>query len=112
MPTFETEDHYLASLVPSSARVTSAITNTRLGRRGFLKGAAGTGAALTLPALLTACGGSSSGGGGTTDTGAATGTVTIGSNASDEVPKKAYADVFAAFETDSPKLKAKVNTVD
>jgi multiple sugar transport system substrate-binding protein len=113
MPTFETEDHYLASLVPSSARVTSAITNARLGRRGFLKGAAGTGAALTLPALLAACGGSSSGGGGgTTDTGAAKGTVTIGSNASDEVPKKAYADVFAAFETASPKLKAKVNTVD
>jgi multiple sugar transport system substrate-binding protein len=112
MPTFETEDHYLASLVPPSARVTSAITNARLGRRGFLKGAAGTGAALTLPALLAACGGSSEGGGDTTDTGAATGTVTIGSNASDEVPKKAYADVFAAFETANPKLKTKVNTVD
>jgi multiple sugar transport system substrate-binding protein len=112
MPTFETEDHYLASLVPPSARVTSAFTNARLGRRGFLKGAAGTGAALTLPTLLAACGGSSSGGGGSTDTGAATGTVTIGSNASDDVPKKAFADVFAAFETAKPKLKAKVNTVD
>src|SRR5690349_1749882 len=113
MPTFETEDHYLASLVPPSARVTSAITNARLGRRGFLKGAAGTGAALTLPALLTACGGSSSAGGtGSTDSGAATGTVTIGSNASDDVPKKAYADVFAAFETAKPKIKTKVNTVD
>ncbi len=111
MPTFETEDHYLASLVPPSARVTSAFTNARLGRRGFLKGAAGTGAALTLPTLLAACGGSSSGGG-STDTGAATGTVTIGSNASDDVPKKAFADVFAAFETAQPKLKAKVNTVD
>jgi multiple sugar transport system substrate-binding protein len=112
MPTFETEDHYLASLVPPSARVTSAFTNARLGRRGFLKGAAGAGAALTLPTLLSACGGSSSGGGSGTDTGAATGTVTIGSNASDDVPKKAYADVFAAFETAKPKLKTKVNTVD
>ncbi len=113
MPTFETEDHYLASLVPPSARVTSAFTNARLGRRGFLKGAAGTGAALTLPTLLAACGGSSdtsSSSGG--DTSAASGTVTIGSNASDDVPKKAYADVFAAFETAKPKLKTKVNTVD
>ena len=113
MPTFETEDHYLASLVPPSARVTSAFTNARLGRRGFLKGAAGTGAALTLPTLLAACGGSSDTGSSTGgDTSAASGTVTIGSNASDDVPKKAYADVFAAFETAKPKLKTKVNTVD
>jgi multiple sugar transport system substrate-binding protein len=82
-----------------------------MGRRGFLKGAAGAGAALTLPGLLAACGGSSDGGGGTSSAGA-TGTVTIGSNASDDVPKKAYADVFAAFETAKPKLKTKVNTVD
>jgi multiple sugar transport system substrate-binding protein len=93
--------------------VTSAFTNARLGRRGFLNGAAGTGAALTLPTLVAACGGSSdtsSSSGG--DTSAASGTVTIGSNASDDVPKKAYADVFAAFETAKPKLKTKVNTVD
>jgi multiple sugar transport system substrate-binding protein len=37
--------------------------------------------------------------------------VTIGSNASDAVPKKAYADVFAAFTTKT-KVKTKVNTVD
>jgi multiple sugar transport system substrate-binding protein len=113
MPTFETEDHYLASLVPPSARVTSAFTNARLARRGFLKGAAGTGAALTLPTLLAACGGSSdTGSTGAGGSSAASGTVTIGSNASDDVPKKAYADVFAAFETAKPKLKTKVNTVD
>ncbi|MEO7981508.1 MAG: extracellular solute-binding protein [Sporichthyaceae bacterium] len=113
MPTFETEDHYLASLVPPSTRVTSAITNARLGRRGFLKGAAGTGAALSLPALLAACGGSSdTGSTGGSGSAGATGTVTIGSNASDDVPKKAFADVFAAFETAKPKLKTKVNTVD
>ena len=112
MPSFETEDHYLASLVPPSAQVTSAVTGARLGRRGFLKGAAGTGAALTLPGLLAACGGSSDAGSTGSGGGAASGTVSIGSNASDAVPKKAFADVFAAFETASPKLKTKVNTVD
>jgi multiple sugar transport system substrate-binding protein len=106
----QSEELYLASMVPPSVRATAGAA---VGRRGFLKGAAGAGVALSLPALLAACGGdsdtaSSSGGGG----GAPTGTVTVGSNASDAVPKKAYADVFAAFEAKSPKLKVKVNTVD
>jgi multiple sugar transport system substrate-binding protein len=97
-------------MVPPSVRATAGAA---VGRRGFLKGAAGAGVALSLPALLAACGGdsdtsSSSGGSG----GTPTGTVTVGSNASDDVPKKAYADVFAAFEAKSPKLKVKVNTVD
>ncbi len=112
MPTFETEDHYLASLVPPSARVTAAAAGGGVGRRGFLKGAAGAGAALTLPGLLAACGGSSGGTSGSSGGGAPSGTVAIGSNASDDVPKKAFADVFAAFETANPKLKTKVNTVD
>ena len=106
----QTEEHYLASMVPPSVRATAGAA---VGRRGFLKGAAGAGVALSLPALLAACGGSSatsssSSGGGS----APTGTVTVGSNASDDVPKKAYADVYAAFEAKSPKLKVKVNTVD
>ncbi len=106
----QSEEHYLASMVPPSVRATAGAA---VGRRGFLKGAAGAGVALSLPALLAACGGSSatsssSGGGGS----APTGTVTVGSNASDDVPKKAYADVYAAFEAKSPKLKVKVNTVD
>jgi multiple sugar transport system substrate-binding protein len=110
MPTFETEGHYLASLVPPSVR---SGTGRGVGRRGFLKGAAGAGAAVAMGGVLAACGGDSnsstggSGGGG----GAATGTVTIGSNASDAVPKKAYADVFTAFEG-TGKVKTKVNTVD
>ena len=84
-----------------------------MGRRGFLKGAAGAGAAL----LAARPAGrlrreqrhraSSSGGGS-----APTGTVTVGSNDSDDVPKKAYADVFAGVQGRSPKLKVKVNTVD
>jgi multiple sugar transport system substrate-binding protein len=42
--------------------------------------------------------------------GAASGTVTFGSNASDAVPKTALANVFAAF-TKKTKIQVKVNTV-
>jgi len=106
----QTEEHYLANMVPPSVRATAGAA---VGRRGFLKGAAGAGVALSLPALLAACGGSSDTSSGSSSGGSApTGTVTVGSNASDDVPKKAYADVFAAFEAKSPKLKVKVNTVD
>ena len=42
---------------------------------------------------------------------AAAGTVTFGSNASDPVPKKAYANVFKAF-TAKTGTKVSVNTVD
>ena len=62
----QTEAGYLAGLVPPSV--------AGVGRRGFLKGALGTGAALSMPALLAACGGdddTSSGGG------KPTGTVTL-----------------------------------
>ncbi len=106
----QSEEHYLASMVPPSVRATAGAA---VGRRGFLKGAAGAGVALSLPALLAACGGSSdTSSSGSSGGSAPTGTVTVGSNASDDVPKKAYADVFAAFEAKSPKLKVKVNTVD
>ena len=79
----QSEEHYLASLVPPSVRATAG---GGLGRRGFLKGAAGAGAALSLPGLLAACGGDddAAGGGGGTSGGAPTGTVTVGSNASDD----------------------------
>ena len=102
----ETEDQYLSSLIPESVR---AAASGPVGRRGFLKGALGAGAALSLPTLLAACGGSS--GGGSSSSSKPSGTVTIGSNASDAVPKKAYADVFAAY-TAKTKVKTKVNTVD
>jgi multiple sugar transport system substrate-binding protein len=101
-----TEADYLATLTPAS------VTATGVGRRGVLKGAGALGlGALSLP-LLSACGGSSapaSSSGGSPA--AASGTVSIGSNASDAVPKKAFADVFAAF-TAKTKVKTKVNTVD
>ena len=43
----QTEEHYLASLVPPSVRATAG---AGLGRRGFLKGAAGAGAPCRCPA--------------------------------------------------------------
>jgi multiple sugar transport system substrate-binding protein len=104
MPKPDSEELYLARMIPPSAAATG------LSRRGLLRGALGVGAGLSLSALLEACGSSSSGGGGSTPT-KATGTVTIGSNASDAVPKKAYADVFAAY-TQKSGVQTKVNTVD
>ena len=100
----DTEAEYLARLVPSS------VTGAVMGRRSLFKGAA-AGAAFGLPALLAACGGGSSGGGGGTS-GAASGTLSIGSNASDPVPKKALEDVLAGFKTADPGITGKVNTVD
>jgi multiple sugar transport system substrate-binding protein len=104
MPKPSTHEEYLASLIPPSAAA-------GVGRRVFLKGAAGSAAALSLPALLAACGGSSDTTSG--DKGGSakpTGTVTVGSYQSDDVPKKATQDMFDAFTAES-KVKTKVNTV-
>jgi multiple sugar transport system substrate-binding protein len=72
---------------------------SQLSRRTVVKGMAAAGAVAAFPAIA-ACGGdddddaaSSSGGGKK-----AVGTVTLGSNQSDPIPKKAVADVMAAFE--------------
>jgi len=82
-----------------------------MGRRGLLKAATvGAGAAFGLPALLAACGGSS--GGAATSTASASGTLTIGSNASDPVPKQVLTDLLAGFKTASPGITPTVNTVD
>jgi multiple sugar transport system substrate-binding protein len=67
-----------------------------IGRRTLLKGMLGAGAL----AGLTACGDSSGGGG--------SGEVTFGSNWSDEVPKKAIADMIGKFSGPS----VKINTID
>ncbi|MFJ4520723.1 ABC transporter substrate-binding protein [Streptomyces sp. NPDC088810] len=73
-------------------------------RRSLLRGAGG--AALLAGAgipLLSACGGSGSG--------SDPKTVTVGSNQSDAVPKKAYGDIYTAF-TKQSGLKVDVNTKD
>ncbi|WP_411142741.1 ABC transporter substrate-binding protein [Streptomyces sp. x-80] len=70
-----------------------------MSRRTLLRGAALGAGAVALPSLLAAC-----------DSGPKNG-VSLGSNASDAVPKKAFAAAFAAYEKKSKKT-VKVNTVN
>jgi multiple sugar transport system substrate-binding protein len=95
-----TEAEYLASLVPPSLR--------GVDRRTLLRGALGAGTLLAAPSLLAACGG----GNGGTSGGKATGTVTLGSNQSDAVPKAAVQSVVDAFQKANSGLTVKVNTID
>ena len=102
---------------PSPAKVGFPVS-----RRSVLLGAAGVAGLAAVPGLA-ACSSSSSGGssstapqssaavGASSSAPAATGTVTIGSNYSDAVPKKAFADTVDAFTSDSG-VKGTVNTVD
>lgn len=78
-------------------------TGPQLTRRGLFAGIGLGALGLTAAPLLASC--SAGGGGG------ATGAFTFGSNASDPVPKKAYAAFVAAFEKKS-KDKATINTSD
>jgi len=73
-------------------------------RRGLLRGVGGAAllAAAGIP-LLSACGGSGS----SSDPK----TVSLGSNSSDAVPKKAFAEIYAAF-TKKSGIKVDVNTKD
>ncbi|MFI0734917.1 ABC transporter substrate-binding protein [Streptomyces sp. NPDC021225] len=71
----------------------------RISRRSLLRGTMVGAGAITLPTLLTACGGGPGN------------EVKIGSNASDAVPRKAFDEVFKAYEKKSDK-KVKVNTVN
>ena len=99
MPRPATQDEYLASLVPDSVKGVS--------RRTLLRGALGAGALLATPSLLAACGGGSSSGGSS-----ATGTVTLGSNQSDAVPKAAVQSMVNAFQKANSGLTVKINTID
>jgi multiple sugar transport system substrate-binding protein len=83
--------------------ISSSGSGLRLSRRDLLRvlGVAGAGVAVA------SCGSNEGGGGG----GTANKEVTVGSNASDAVPKKAYQEVFAGFQK-ATGLTAKVNTVD
>ena len=87
--------------------VESVQPGTVFNRRMFL----GASAAALGTLGLAACGGSSSSSSGGTSGGNATGPVTFGSNASDDVPKKAFEATFAAYKT-SGGGDVKVNTVD
>ena len=111
MPKPQTEAEYLAGLVPPSVAAGVGRSLGRgVGRRGFLKGALGTGATLSMPALLAACGGEDEGGGGSG--GAPSGTVTFGSNeAGGDDPQKRRNALVAAYEKASG-LDVKINAVD
>jgi multiple sugar transport system substrate-binding protein len=82
----------------------------RLTRRSVIQsGIAGLAAAYGLAG----CGGDEETGGGASGGGAEpSGTVTFGSNYSDEVPKKALQAVFDAYERQSGGVKVGVNTVE
>ena len=79
----------------------------RLSRRDVLK-AFGVGAGM---AGLAACGEGGGGGGGGGGGSSGSKQLTVGSNASDTLPKKAYEQVFANFQKASG-ITPKVNTVD
>ncbi|MDX3458108.1 ABC transporter substrate-binding protein [Streptomyces sp. ME02-8801-2C] len=72
-------------------------------RRTLLRGIGGAAALGAAAPLLSACGDS--------DSGSDAKTVTLGSNASDAVPKKAFAEIYAAF-TKKTGIKVDVNTKD
>ncbi|MFI1675595.1 ABC transporter substrate-binding protein [Streptomyces sp. NPDC020607] len=65
-----------------------------MSRRRLLRGAAAGAGAVTLPALLAACG---------EKPGGNKNEVTVGSNSSDTVPKKAFQDAFDAYEKKTGK---------
>ena len=96
------EAEYLARMVPPSVR--------GVDRRTLLRGALGVGALLGAGGLA-ACGSGSPSGSGV-PTGAVTGTVTVGSNASDAVPKGAVKAYMDAFSKANPGTTVKINTVD
>ncbi len=104
------EAEYLARLIPPSASATS------FGRRSLLKGALGAGAALALPGALAACGSSSSGAAKSSSAGGAaaapSGTLKVGSNYSDDVPKKAMQAEADAFKAANSGVTVNINTVD
>jgi multiple sugar transport system substrate-binding protein len=74
-------------------------------RRGMLMGMGAGAAGLALGPLLAACTGKSSGG-------SSGDSLSVGSNYSDPVPKKAFAALVSGFEKKNSGKTVKVNTVD
>lgn len=98
----------LSGSVPSA--FLSSFASSPMSRRTMLMGTMGAAAF----AALAACGSGSSS---TSTTGAtaaskASGNVSFGSNQSDAVPKKAYADIISAYQAQSNGVTVATNTVD
>ncbi|MEV5435979.1 ABC transporter substrate-binding protein [Streptomyces sp. NPDC052682] len=89
-------------LVPSGS-LSAHLAASAPSRRSVLRGVGGAALLGAGIPLLSACGGSGS----ATDSK----TVSLGSNASDAVPKKAFAEIYAAF-TKQSGIKVAVNTKD
>jgi multiple sugar transport system substrate-binding protein len=105
----QSEADYLARLVPPS------VAGSAFRRRALFKGALGAGAVGAVPALLAACGSSSSPTSSSSSSGsaaAASGTLTIGSNYSDAIPKGAFQAEVDGFAKVNSAVKTSVNTVD
>lgn len=112
-----THAEYLASLVPPS------VVGTSMSRRLLLKRALGASAAIGLGGSLFSCGddddtattdttvagGTETSGAGSTP--AASGSVTLGSNASDEVPKRVLQAIVDSF-TASSGVDVSINTIE
>jgi len=95
----------LARLTPLS--LDTSFASRAISRRVLLEGSLSVAAI----AALAACGSGSSTSGATAGS-PATGTVTWGSNQSDAVPKKAYAEIVRAYQGQSKGVTVKTNTVD
>lgn len=99
----------------TDARYPSPSEWARLSRRSMLKGSAAAGAVIVGAPLLAACGSdddSSSSSGGAVAIGNASGSVSIGSNASDDAPKAGLAASAAAFEAANSNVDVTINTLD
>lgn len=89
-------------------------------RRSVFRGALGVAALAAAPGLLAACsssgssygGGSATGGSGGSGGSGASGEVTLGSNASDAVPKAALEKIVASYQQQSKGVTVKINTID
>lgn len=92
-------------------------SGTRITRRTLIKGAAAGGGLLIMPGLLAACGDdaadttTTAAGAASTEAPAVSGTVSVGSNASDDLTKNAYGEAFSRFEELSG-VELAINTVD
>jgi multiple sugar transport system substrate-binding protein len=98
---------------PSGRTPVSRWQAVELDRRRVLQSALFGAVALGSGGLLTACGGEESGStAGSSTAENPSGTVSIGSNASDATPKAAYQAMFDQFESANSGVTTKVNTVD
>ena len=98
---------------PSRSNPLTRWQGVELDRRRVLQSALFGAVALGSGGLLTACGSEDSGSSGGSSTAEnPSGTVSVGSNASDATPKAAYQAMFDEFEKANSGVTTKVNTVD